>query len=126
MAETMKVGVLHGGRSCGGGEEDLGGASSPSTLVAPEKHDTVLTHAWLAWFRPWVRDQVIVFWPTTLMRRSDEVTVNEKIVGDARTSEMDAIPEPFLPNQLDVGLTLLVELLGILHLLRLFITRTQQ
>jgi hypothetical protein len=39
---------------------------------------------------------------------------------------MDGVPEPFLPNQLDVGLTLLVKLLSILHLLRLFITRTQQ
>ena len=49
-----------------------------------------------------------------------------KAVGEARTSEIDAIPEPFLPNQLDIGLTLLVELLSIFHILRLFITRAQQ
>lgn len=39
---------------------------------------------------------------------------------------MDGIPEPFLPNQLDVGLTFLIELLSIFHLLRLFVTTTQQ
>jgi len=39
---------------------------------------------------------------------------------------MDGIPEPFLPNQLDAGFTFLVKLLGIFHLLRFFITRTQQ
>ena len=49
-----------------------------------------------------------------------------KIVGHARTSEMKAIPEPFLPNQLNAGLAFLVEPLCIFHLFRLFIARTQQ
>ena len=39
---------------------------------------------------------------------------------------MDAIPEPFLPNQFDVGLARFIELLGIFHLLRLLTVRTQQ
>lgn len=39
---------------------------------------------------------------------------------------MDRIPEPFLPNQFDVGLTFLVELLSVFHLLRLIITTTQE
>ena len=46
--------------------------------------------------------------------------------GEARTSKVNAIPEPFLPYQFDVGLSLLVELLSIFHLLRFFITRAQQ
>ena len=49
-----------------------------------------------------------------------------EVVDDARTSKMKAIPEPFLPNQLDAGLAFLIELLCIFHLLRLFITRTQE
>ena len=49
-----------------------------------------------------------------------------KTVGDARTSEINAIPEPFLPNQLDVGLAFFVELLGAFHLLCSFITSTQK
>lgn len=39
---------------------------------------------------------------------------------------MDTIPEPFLPDQLDVSLAQFVELLSVFHLLRLLITRTQQ
>jgi hypothetical protein len=49
-----------------------------------------------------------------------------RIVGKVRTSEIDAIPEPFLPNQLDVGLTFFIEFLGGFHLFRLLVTRTQQ
>ena len=49
-----------------------------------------------------------------------------KIIINARTSKMKAIPEPFLPNQLDVGLAFLVKLLCIFHLFRRFVTRTQQ
>jgi hypothetical protein len=45
---------------------------------------------------------------------------------DVRTSEMDTVPKPFLPNQLDVSFARCIELLGIFHLLRLFVTRTQQ
>ena len=48
-----------------------------------------------------------------------------KAVGEVRTSEIDAIPEPFLPNQLNVGLTFFIELLRVFHLFRFFIARTQ-
>jgi len=49
-----------------------------------------------------------------------------KTIGGTRTPEIDAIPEPFLPNQLDVGLAFFVELFSVLHLPRLFIAGTQQ
>ena len=40
---------MRGKRSCGGGEEDLGGASGISTLVALGKHD-VYSHSRVAGF----------------------------------------------------------------------------
>jgi len=49
-----------------------------------------------------------------------------KTGGEIRTSKIDAIPEPLLPNQFDVCLSLLVELLREFHLLCVFITRAQQ
>lgn len=49
-----------------------------------------------------------------------------KPVGETHTSKIDAVPEPLLPNQFDVCLSLFVELLGGFRLLCVFITRTQQ
>lgn len=117
-------GVALGELSRGCGEEDLGGASGSSASVTSSKYDAQ-PHSHTAGLGSG-RGFVTKYLSSDQRPLCEGHAESWQKAWIARTSEVNTIPEPFLPNQLDVSLTRFIELLSIFHFLRLFVTRAQQ